>query len=565
MYYIIIAWNICLNDYDIDSYNNYLLTKNMLYYNFKLQTSNTGELDVDISEGKTIFVLGANGVGKSTLMHNLFTQNNNHVKRILAHRQTWFSSNAMNMTAAQKKQQEQSIKNSDRSIDSRWMDSYSPTRSSISIFDLINSENVRARDITCAVDANDLDLAKDLSNKQAPIKAINELLKISNIPIIISLGKDEQLFASKNGSMLYSIAELSDGERNALLICADVLTTDPNHLIIIDEPERHLHRSIITPLLSSLFQKRNDCAFVISTHDISLPIDHPNSSILLLRGCAWDNKNIKNWDADLITNSDKIPKNIKLDILGAKRKILFVEGEDKSLDKQIYQLIFPNVTVIPYGNCYQVERAVDGIRGAENLHWINAYGLIDADDKTPEQLDVLIDRGIAALECYSVESLYYNLEVVKLVVKRYSEIIEEDEDVLYNKAISNLIPQFQKHKVRLCARLCEKYVRNSLMSKLPKWKQIAEQDNFEPPIINLKEILENEQIKFDGLVAQNNLNGLIARYPVRETQVLDSIVSGIGITRDKYESSVRRLIIDDEQVKELYKKLLYKLNILINN
>jgi predicted ATPase len=118
-------------------------------------------------------------------------------------------------------------------------------------------------------------------------------LAISNIPIEITLGKDEQLFASKNGSIPYSIAELSDGERNTLLLCADVLTVPSNYLIILDEPERHLHRSIISPLLTSLFQKRKDCIFVISTHDVSLPIDHDEASVLLLRGCQWNDSNKK--------------------------------------------------------------------------------------------------------------------------------------------------------------------------------------------------------------------------------------------------------------------------------
>jgi AAA15 family ATPase/GTPase len=199
----------------------------------------------------------------------------------------------MNMTAAQKKQDEQHIKNFDRNTNSIWKDDYPSARSNISIFNLINSENVRARDITNAVDDNNIDLAKQLSIKQAPLQAVNELLAISNIPVVISLGKDEQLFASKNGCVPYSITELSDGERNALLVCADILTTEPNQLIIIDEPERHLHRSIISPLLSSLFQKRKDCVFVIATHDVFLPIDHNEASILLLRSCNWVGKSIK--------------------------------------------------------------------------------------------------------------------------------------------------------------------------------------------------------------------------------------------------------------------------------
>src|SRR5574343_1165040 len=372
-------------------------------YKFLIPTSNSGNVNIPLVEGSALFVLGANGVGKSTLMHKLLIQNINHAKRVLAHRQTWFEDNAMNMTASQKKQYDGHITNTNSHIQSRWKDDYSKQRTSISIFDLINSENVRARNIASAVDSNNIELAKEHSNNQAPIQAINEILAISNIPITIILGKDEQLFASKNGSEPYSIAELSDGERNALLIGADVLTTEPNSLIILDEPERHLHRSIISPLLTTLFRKRNDCVFVISTHDVHLPIDHPEASVLLVRSCQWQGKNIRDWDADLISSDVIIPDNIKRDILGSKRELLFVEGQSSSLDRQIYQLIYPKISVIPQGNCGQVERAVDGIRGTENIHWISAFGLIDSDDRTQEQIQGLFTKGIAAVPFYSVE------------------------------------------------------------------------------------------------------------------------------------------------------------------
>ncbi len=59
-------------------------------YNFTIQTSNNGELSIQLTEGKAVFVLGENGVGKSTLMHNLFQQNPTHKKRILEYRQIWF-------------------------------------------------------------------------------------------------------------------------------------------------------------------------------------------------------------------------------------------------------------------------------------------------------------------------------------------------------------------------------------------------------------------------------------------------------------------------------------------
>lgn len=527
-------------------------------HTFKLQTSNNGELTVALTEGKPLFVLGANGVGKSTLMHKIFEQNFNNTKRILAHRQTWFRSNTMDLTASNKKQQDEYIKNTDLQIDSRWKDDYSDARSSISIFELINSENIRSRRISNAVDAKDIDFAKKLSNTQAPLQAINELLAISNIPVLITLGKDEQLFASKNGCEPYSIAELSDGERNALLICADVLTTEPNHIIVLDEPERHLHRSIISPLLSSLILKRKDCSFVISTHDVHLPLDHPDASVLLLRNCQWNNKEIKDWDADLISEADDIPIPVKREILGSKRNILFVEGTYDSLDRQLYQLIFPEVTVMPQGSCSKVEKAVEGIKGTENLHWINAYGLIDADDRTPEQIEKLLKKRVAALKSYSIESLYYNLEIVKKIVERQTQVTGESEDIAYKKAIEKIITDITPHKERLCSRLCEKKVRIMINNDLPKHTDIVKRKIYKVNI-DLNKLMETEEEIFDNLISHQDLNGLISRYPVRETPVLNNIASGCGFTQEKYESSVRKMIVDNEDIRIFYQDLLQPL------
>lgn len=531
-------------------------------YKFTIQTSNNGTVNIQLEEGNALFVLGANGVGKSTLMQNLFTQNRNHAKRILAHRQTWFTENAMNMTASQKRDTDSRIKNSDSQLYSRWKDDYSQARASLSIYDLINSENIRARNIAAAVDGDNIEQAKGYSRNQAPIQAINELLAISNIPIKIILGTDEQLLASKNGSEPYSIAELSDGERNALLIGADVLTTEANSLIILDEPERHLHRSIISPLLTTLFRKRNDCVFVISTHDVHLPIDHQDASVLLVRSCQWNNKSIIDWDADLISSNDQISESVKRDILGSKRKLLFVEGQSLSLDRQIYQLIFPNVSVIPQGNCSQVERAVDGIKGTESIHWINAYGLVDADDRTVQQIQGLLEKGIAALPFYSVEALYYHLFTIEKVAKKISELTGQNAATLYQKATETIIQDITPHKERICSRLCEKRIRNDIMSSLPNHREIQDRRTFNLTL-ELNEVLEREEAQFDRLIGENNLIGLLTRYPIRETPVLTKIVAGLGLTKEQYENAVRKLLIDNNDVREFYRVLLKPLTDLI--
>lgn len=532
-------------------------------FKFQIPTYNNSTLTIPIKAGNIVFVLGSNGAGKSALAYMLYQQNMGHVKRILAHRQTWFRSNTADLTTTSKMQSESTVKHMDQQTSSRWMDDYAALRSNIAIFDLINFENIRARDIAEAVDNSQIDLAKKLSNNLAPIKTINELLKISNINIEISLDKGDQLYASKNGSPPYSIAELSDGERNALLICTDVLTAAPNTLIILDEPERHLHRSITSPLLSTLCQKRQDCAFVISTHDVSLPIDHKDSSILILRNCQWENKVVKYWDADLIVESGKIPSEIKRDILGSKRNILFVEGDNGSLDKQIYQLLYPNISIIPQKSCTDVEKSVKGMKRTEDIHWLNVYGLIDADDRTGDQLEKLLHQGIVATTCYSVESLYYDLLIVKKIAERYASISEENQNELYLKATSGLKDDIQLHKKRLCARICEKKIRAQIFSCLPKHKNIAKDDQL-TITLNMGEILAKEEELFDKLLSTNDLDALIARYPIRETPVIESIVTGLGLDRNRYESSVRKMILDDPDMKTYLKNKMLVLTNLID-
>jgi len=233
-----------------------------------------------------LFVLGANGTGKSSLMQRLNKLHQKNARWISAHRQNWFESDSVNLSPQTKREFETYIGNFDTENAARWRHQYASQRANIAIYELIEAENFDARAIAKAARAEDAQLVKRLVEKDAPIEVINELLKASNLPIELSLHQGEQVMASKAGSAPYSIAHLSDGERNALLIAANVLTAKAGTLVLVDEPERHLHRSIISPLLTQLFRKRKDCAFVVSTHDVLLPLDNPSARTLLIRSCA---------------------------------------------------------------------------------------------------------------------------------------------------------------------------------------------------------------------------------------------------------------------------------------
>ena len=73
-------------------------------FNWTIPGSTGESLNLVINLGEALFILGANGTGKSSLMQHLYNPHHAKARRISAHRQTWFSSNAMDLSANAKKQ-----------------------------------------------------------------------------------------------------------------------------------------------------------------------------------------------------------------------------------------------------------------------------------------------------------------------------------------------------------------------------------------------------------------------------------------------------------------------------
>ena len=190
------------------------------------------QLPISLEASDRLFIVGANGSGKSALIQHLVSSNRGlPIKRISAHRQTWFQSGSIDITPQRRKDFDHQNPNLEVQDQARWRDDYAEWRQSVVLFDLVAKENARSRLIAGHVDSGNVGEAEKTSAKsRSPFDQLNELLGMGTLAVMLENSNDEEILARhQDSSEPFSIAQMSDGERNAAIIAATVLTVDPRN------------------------------------------------------------------------------------------------------------------------------------------------------------------------------------------------------------------------------------------------------------------------------------------------------------------------------------------------
>ena len=526
-----------------------------------IPTTSAEPLAIPIQMGEQLYVVGANGTGKSALFQRWVSADPSAaIKRIPAHRQAWFESGELNFTARSRRQYTENSMRLERRSDARWMDRSPAEKQAAVLFDLVAKDNNRYRTIGQHVDENKLGEATAFASESASLfKQLNELLGLGALAVSLRNSKDEELLAQhRNSDISFSIAKMSDGERAAAMMAATVLTIEPGTVLLIDEPERHLHRSIIEPFLSALFGHRQDCSFIISTHEIALPIANPTANVVMLRSCNWQGDEAIEWDAEVLESGVNLPEALKRDILGARRRILFVEGTPNSLDLPLYGALFPDLSVIPKGSCDEVVRAVKGLRSSYEHHHVEAFGLIDRDDRTGDEVSDLAQDKVFARDVYSVESLYYCSDAIEAVARRQADSLGRDADEMISTTTQRALKVISDARglpERMAARRSERLVVNRLTAHLPDWKEIMATGEQLTVNKTIENPFQGELDIFNDLNEKGDLDGLVMRYPLRQSDAFDSTAQALECgTKERYERMVVARVRDDERLARKLKE-----------
>jgi|ERR1035437_1354104 ABC-type lipoprotein export system ATPase subunit len=238
----------------------------------------------------------------------------------------------------------------------------------------------------------------------------------------------------ENPAAAYNASEMSDGERVVFYLIGEIISAPLNYIIVVDEPEMHLHKSIIKRLWDIIEQERPDCTFVYLTHDIDFAASRHDSIKLWVKSF-----NGTQWDYEVLDSLKGLPEQLYLEIFGSRNPILFIEGDDSSIDYNLLQLVFKDYTTKPLGNCNKVLETTKSLNEQNRFHNIDSFGLIDRDRRTDEEISYIKNPHIWVAKVAEIE----NFLILEEVVRTVASIMMKDPDLVFQKVKSNTISFFK--------------------------------------------------------------------------------------------------------------------------
>ncbi|WP_344151706.1 AAA family ATPase [Nocardioides koreensis] len=473
--------------------------------------------------------------------------------RVLAHRRVWLRSAGAEMTASQREQLVPSFDTWDAQPNSRVRLEGESERTSRLLYDLLGRVNGRNAEIAQLFDAG-----QDPSSvSESLLTKIDRVFALANLGISFRVTNVGEFEAVRPTGVAYPISEMSDGEKGAFLLAAEVLLAPPDCVQLVDEPERHLHRAISSDFVVSLMRERTDCAFVLLTHDLDLigKLESTTTTVCSVSEVSWGGATATGWGIEIDSGAAEVPDSVRQAILGGRTQLLFVEGEVSSLDFPLYRLVFPDWTVVPCGGAEEVKRATSGLNGVDAYHWVDGRGVLDGDARSPEEVAALGTKKILVLPVDEVENLYYLSCVVDAVADHQAATLGEDAEVLKatvrGKAMESLKASTVQHLASVNA---VKILRSQALASMPTGEDMINGGADLP--ISLSSPYPAERQKLVDLVASQDYDAIVRGYSVRDSGLRTAVAHALGFkSLDLYEKAVRVLLGNNEMLLTQVRKI----------
>ena len=252
----------------------------------------------------------------------------------------------------------------------------------------------------------------------------------------------------------YHGQEMSDGEKVALYLMGQCLCAPSGSILIIDEPEIHLHTSIMQSLWNKLEEAQPNSLFVYITHDLNFASTRVSTTSIWVK----EFNGVSKWLWEQVPEIDEFPESLLLELLGNRRTIIFVEGEKGGKDHTIYQSIYRSYNVVPRSGCQSVIESVRSLRLNSSFHHVNVFGLIDRDYRTDNEIQALSSDHVHCIDVAEIENILLNEETLRFIAANQ----HLDPDEVVTRATEMAKDLLQKEIERQASRRTHRAIENNL-------------------------------------------------------------------------------------------------------
>lgn len=264
-----------------------------------------------------------------------------------------------------------------------------------------------------------------------PLKPYEELLqklfpgyhftdKKEDVPsnLFIKLPSDEEI----------PFSDLSSGEKEIFFILSFFLRHNVNNaIIVIDEPELHLHPELARLLVRTMKGIMPGNQVWLATHNTEIIDEAGRDRVYYIARHPETKKSFMILGTDE-TREMRLLKDLfgYSGYIGIARSMVFLEGKDSSSDRKVFSSLFPNyenkIKFIPSnssGNMPRINTAILSILES-NLGWIEFYLIRDRDYLTEEFIKKYNEHAagrIYVLQRHEIENYLLDDNIIAKVQK----------------------------------------------------------------------------------------------------------------------------------------------------
>ncbi len=458
-----------------------------------------------------IILIGGNGKGKTFLANFLKESEFNSISVIGAQKILNFYNNGINSLLV-------SENDIDNSLLKNIIKDSKDGKTNFEFFDFLNNQFTKLITAVKVEYMNYLcecDQAKKVpENNSTVFGKVRNIFEILFKDLELTFNEKEEipLRVKKNGEE-YSVNGLSEGEKVVLYYAISVLMAKDDGLIIIDEPETYLNPALSNLLWDKLKEEKPNTQFLFITHSVDFVLGRSNAQFAWIKEFVYPDE----WKLELLTEENKLPKQMLTEILGSSKPYLFCEGTKASHDYHIYKALFgEKYTIIPSKGHIQVINNVKAVNELEDLN--TAYGIIDLDTLTENEIESYRKDKIEVLQFNEIEMLFFEDHIMETYMKnvhasKYNSIIDEFK--------SKFFEEIEKNTGKIALTHIKKCVENYLSkekieeyteiidikNQLKKFSDFEIQDLYAQKEEQIKQLVKNE--KYLELLKVCNLKGQI--------------------------------------------------------